>query len=102
MAAGVTFLQRPELRQSIGAPEGHPVSSIPAASCSLPLDPATVAPMSCHPDVAAYWRTSGTIASQTSSSVICLDTWWSSLKTSMDPGGSDVLSGIKCYLIRLF
>ncbi len=96
MAAGVTFLQHLELRRSTGAPAGLPVSSTPAASCSLRLGPATADPMSCRPDAAAYWKTSGTTASQTSNSVTCQDTWWSSLKTSMDPGGLKMLlySGI--------
>lgn len=86
MAVGVTFLQRLELKPSTGAPAGHPVSSIPAASCSLRLGLATAALMSCRLDAAAYWKTSGTIASQTSNSVTCRDTWWSSPKTSMGPG----------------
>lgn len=86
MAVAVTFLQLPEPRPNTGAQAARPVCSIPAASCSLPHGPATAALMSCHLDAAAYWKTSGTTVFQTSSSVTCLDTWWSSLKTSTDPG----------------
>lgn len=86
MAADVTFPQRLELRPSTGVLVGHPVSLIPAASYSLRLGPAIVALMSCHPDAAGYWKTSGTTAFQTSNFVTCQDTWWSSLKTNMDLG----------------
>lgn len=98
MAVDVTFLQRLELRPSTGVLEGRPVSLIPAANCSLRLGPATVAQMSCPPDAAGYWKTSGTTASQTSNFVTCLDIWWSSLKTNMDLGDLNVFSHFKMAL----
>lgn len=102
MAAAVTFLQLLEPRPNTGARAARPVCSIPAASCSPPRGPATAAPMSCRLDAAAYWRTSETTASQTFNSVTCLDTWWSSLKTSMDPGDTPNLllqNNVKLWLL---
>lgn len=85
-AAAVTFLLLPEPRPNTAAPAAPPVCSTPAASCSLPPGLVTAALTSCPLGAAAFWRTSGTTVSPTCSSATCRDTWWSFLKTSMDPG----------------
>lgn len=95
MAAAVTFLPLLEPKPNTAILVARPVCSIQAASCSRPLGLATVALMSCLLGAAAYWRTLGTTASQTSNSVTCQDTWWSSPKTSMDPGDWNML----CFVL---
>lgn len=86
MAVGVSFLLLQEPRPNIAVLVALLVCSVPAASSSRPPGHATAALTSCLLDAAACSKILGTTVSPTSSYVTYRATWWSSLRTSMDPG----------------
>lgn len=86
MAVVVIFRLHREQKPNTGVQAVPPVFLALAVSSFPHHEPATTAQMSCLQDVAAYQRTSEIIAFPTCSCETCLVTWWSSLKTSTDPG----------------